>query len=83
MLTLANGNSLISVVEDFVLVTTFMYTCGFYWQIDRDETEKENDHDSVFGVRLHLFEPLAEAGGAAGEEERQIHPCKVADVSQR
>ncbi len=41
---------------------------------DRDETEEENNHDNVFGVRPYLFQPIAEAGSAAGGGQTQVHP---------
>ncbi len=48
----------------------------------RYEVEEENDQDSVFRVRLYLFELIAEAGSAAGEGETQVHPRNGADASQ-
>ncbi len=35
------------------------------------DTEEENDHDDVFEVRPHLFEPVA-AGSAADEGDTQL-----------
>ncbi len=39
---------------------------------DSAETEEEYKHN-VFGVRLYLFGPIAEASSAAEERETQVH----------
>ncbi len=51
-------------------------------ELDRDETEEENDRDCVFGIRLCLFELIAAAGSAADEGEAEVHPQDGANASQ-
>ncbi len=41
---------------------------------DRGDTEKENNHDSVFGVRLHLFKPSASGASAFSLDEKLEKP---------
>ncbi len=40
---------------------------GFTNELDRYKMEEESKHDNVLKVWLYLFEPISEAGNAAGE----------------